>query len=215
MSLFNPKSVVDVGCGTGTFLKEFKINGVEQLKGYDGSWANEELLAENLNESEFEACDLEKSMEFEHKYDLALCLEVAEHLEESSADILIDNLTKSSDVIVFSAAIPGQGGQNHVNEQWLDYWRAKFDAKGFVVDDVLKPLLWNNQKIDYWYRQNIVIVRKSGYKYEKPEVENMLQNPIHEQLFTERTAKYNELKDGKARPKLYLKLFLKSIFNKS
>jgi 2-polyprenyl-3-methyl-5-hydroxy-6-metoxy-1,4-benzoquinol methylase len=212
MSFFSPQSVIDIGCGTGTFLKEFKKNGVKNVIGYDGTWVNQSLLNENLDESEFTTCNLEEPLSFDKKFDLAVCLEVAEHLAEKSADMLISNLTEASDVIVFSAAIPGQGGQNHVNEQWLEYWQVKFEAKGYVIDDVIKPLIWNNDNIDYWYKQNMVVARKSGYTYNRPQLENTLVNPINQELFTKRTLKYNYLKGGNERPKLYLKLFLQSIF---
>ena len=211
MELFNPKSVVDLGCGTGTFLKEFKTNGVATVLGYDGPWVNKTLLRENLLDSEVVICDLEDSLTVGAKFDLAVCLEVAEHLSPTSADRLVSDLVQMSDVIVFSAAIPGQGGQNHVNEQWLGYWQEKFENKGYVIDDVLRPIFWENDKIEYWYRQNIVVIRKLDYSYCVPKIQNVLKDPIHKSLFAERTQKYLDFKNGNETPKLYLKLFLKSI----
>jgi len=202
-SLFAPSSVVDVGCGTGTFLAAFKRSGIQVIKGYDGSWVNMDLLKDNLDESEFVPCDLEQNITFNQRYDLALCLEVAEHLSEQSADTLVQNLVASSDVVVFSAAIPGQGGQNHINEQWLSYWQGKFERYGYIVEDVLKPLLWNNEKIEYWYKQNMVVARTPDYSYNKPIVENTLKNMVHSDLLKERTAAYNDLKEGRGQPKMY------------
>ncbi|PCJ67576.1 MAG: hypothetical protein COA58_00125 [Bacteroidetes bacterium] len=211
--LFQPKSVVDIGCGTGTFLKEFKNCGVPKVFGYDGDWVNRDLLKENLEQSEFLSCNLEHTISFKEKYDLVMCLEVAEHLSEEAANILVDNLITAGTVLVFSAAIPKQGGQNHLNEQWLGYWTHKFEKKGYVVDDILKPLFWNNEKIDYWYKQNMVIVRPLDFKYSEILKTNVLKDVIHKDLFLERTQRYDTLRNGEQRPKLYLKLLLKSLIN--
>src|SRR5687768_14165313 len=131
VKLFNPKSVVDIGCGLGTFLHCFKLEGVKDVLGIDGPWVNKELLKKYLNENEFLERDLEKEILLEKKYDLVLSLEVAEHLAPESADIFIQSLISSGRIIIFSAAIPRQGGQNHVNEQWLPFWEDKFMRYGY------------------------------------------------------------------------------------
>jgi hypothetical protein len=95
-------------------------------------------------------------------FDLALCLEVAEHLPENKAPLLVDNLTSSSSVILFSAAIPYQGGTNHYNEQWLSYWIKLFNNKGYKEVDLLRPLIWDNVNIMPWYKQNIIIFCKDS-----------------------------------------------------
>ncbi|HLP51908.1 MAG TPA: methyltransferase domain-containing protein [Chitinophagales bacterium] len=165
MALAQPKSVVDMGCGVGTFLYCFKQNGVNRVLGLDGPWANKELLNKYLTPDEFKEVDLEKPLQnITEKFDLAVCLEVAEHLSESSADTCVKNLTNLSDVILFSAAIPQQLGQNHINEQWPAYWEAKFNAQGYEFHDVLRAPIWNNEKIWWWYRQNIFLVTRKGYQ---------------------------------------------------
>ncbi|MGB6269592.1 MAG: methyltransferase domain-containing protein, partial [Olleya sp.] len=112
LEYIKPKSVIDFGCGVGTFLKAFKENNVKDVLGLDGAWADRKLMSKYIEFDEFREVDLEKEIFLEKKYDLAVSLEVAEHLSESSADILIKNLTQSSDIILFSAASPFQGGQN-------------------------------------------------------------------------------------------------------
>jgi hypothetical protein len=87
-------------------------------------------------------------------------LEVAEHLPESSADTFIESLVAHGDVILFSAAVPGQGGQHHINEQWPEYWQQKFAKHGFYFHDTIRPLIWNNEKVNWWYRQNIFIINR-------------------------------------------------------
>jgi SAM-dependent methyltransferase len=164
MTMLQPKSVIDMGCGVGTFLYCFKQNGVNKVLGLDGPWANKELLNKYLTPGEFKEVDLEKPLNIGEKFDLAVCLEVAEHLSENSADICAKNLTELSDVILFSAAIPQQLGQNHINEQWPAYWEKKFNALGYEFHDVLRPRIWNNDKIWWWYRQNIFVVTRKGYQ---------------------------------------------------
>ena len=114
LEFINPKSVVDFGCGVGTFLKAFTEKNINNVLGLDGPWADKNLMANYLELENFKEVDLEKEIILDQKYDLAISLEVAEHLSESSADTLVKNLIQSSDVILFSAAIPFQGGQNHV-----------------------------------------------------------------------------------------------------
>ncbi|MBK7870830.1 MAG: class I SAM-dependent methyltransferase [Saprospiraceae bacterium] len=138
--VLNPQKVIDVGCGLGTFIRCFKECGAEKIIGIDGGWVDKSLLFQNISEPEFIEVDLERPFNIPEKFDLAISLEVAEHLSPNCADIFIKNLTQLSNVIVFSAAIPGQGGQNHVNEQWPDYWIKKFNTHGYIVHDVLRPI---------------------------------------------------------------------------
>ena len=153
----NPKSVVDVGCGLATWLKVFKDYGIKKVLGIDGNYVDKSLL--KISTDEFTSDDLTLPLKIE-RFDLALCLEVAEHLAPGAAYTIVKSLVKASDVILFSAAIPGQGGQNHLNEQWPSYWQELFAKHGYSFYDIIRPLIWNNDVIEYWYRQNIFIVSK-------------------------------------------------------
>lgn len=157
-NVVKPKSVVDVGCGLGDWLVEFRRLGVTEILGIDGSWVEKRML--KIPEDEFLTWDLEKPLRLKRKFDLVMCLEVAEHLSGNAAAILIHSLCNLAPVVVFSAAIPNQGGVGHVNEQWLDYWVELFKNKGYVMVDYLRPLLWNGKKIEWWYRQNMVFFVK-------------------------------------------------------
>ena len=159
MSKFNPKSVVDFGCGEGNWLAEFIKNdrNIEVL-GFDGDYVSRDRLSIGIDF--FKAVDLRTSIKLEKKYDLAMSLEVAEHIDEEYADQFIDNLVNASDHILFSAAIPGQGGINHVNEQWQSYWIKKFKERGYGVDYSIRKYFWNNNKINSWRRQNILFFGK-------------------------------------------------------
>ena len=158
MKLYHPKSVLDVGCGTGTWLKAFEEAGVADYLGIDGAYVKAGQL--EIPKEKFNAVDLRNSWDLKRKFDLVISLEVAEHLPDSSATVFVESLTRHSDTIIFSAAIPGQGGQHHINEQWPAYWEKKFAVHGFYFHDVLRPLVWDNAKIDWWYRQNIFLVNR-------------------------------------------------------
>lgn len=153
---YSINSVADVGCAYGAWLAEFKKQGVNDILGIDGSWVNtNELL---IPRERFQETDLEKNdFRVKKKYDLALSLEVAEHLSEEYSDNLIKQLTLISNRILFSAAIPGQGGQHHLNEQPPSYWKEKFERHGFEQLDILRPLFWEEERVAWWYRQNIFI----------------------------------------------------------
>jgi SAM-dependent methyltransferase len=148
-----PNSVLDVGCGLGSWLKVFENYGVTDYIGTDGTYLNLEMV--ECDKSKIKLLDLEKYQNFSRKFDLVITLEVAEHLNESSADEFVKTLINASDNIVFSAAIPFQGGMNHINEQWMDYWSYKFEKEGYKVYDIFRMKFWNEDKVDFWYRQNM------------------------------------------------------------
>lgn len=215
--VYKPGSVLDVGCGLGTWLKVSKDLGVPHVLGIDGDYVNRDLLRKYINEDEFKVCDLTKPFQLNTKYDLALCLEVAEHLPKSSADTLIESLTLHSDHILFSAAIPAQGGQNHLNEQWQSYWMEKFKALGYTPYDLIRPLIWENTKVDLWYRQNIVFYSKSEFPMGLDYA-----NIVVPDLWLERNEQFIEvqknlsnqllrLKEGKVGFFFYLKGLFKSL----
>lgn len=157
---FKPGSVLDLGCGIGNFLYSFKTAGVTDVLGIDGPWSKNSL--QMLSPNELLLQNLSEPINVSKKYDLAMSLEVAEHLEEIHADKIIADLTRFSDLIIFSAALPDQGGQNHLNEKWPSYWVEKFNAHDFVCFDAIRPLIWNNENIKFWYRQNIFIAAKNS-----------------------------------------------------
>jgi SAM-dependent methyltransferase len=181
--LLNPKSVLDVGCGLGTWLQAFQALGVNDVLGVDGNYVNRDLL--KIPQERFMPLDLTKTWTANRKFDLVISLEVAEHLEEKFADTFIKSLVKHGDVILFSAAIPRQGGQNHLNEQWLSYWLDKFNKLDFVMYDAVRPVFWNNKNVDVWYKQNMVIFCKAGHLLTSKleEISGRYVNVVHPELF--------------------------------
>lgn len=150
--LHKPKSVVDVGCGRGSWLAAAEILGSTELVGLDGSWVDpDQLMSPNIS---FKSMDLEKPLPLDGRFDLCLCLEVAEHISAERSKSLIGSLCGLSDVVVFSAAIPRQGGVNHVNEQWQSTWIDLFNAYEYECFDSIRPYFWESDEVEWWYRQN-------------------------------------------------------------
>lgn len=177
-----PGSVLDVGCGTGTWLKVFEDHGVSEILGVDGDYVNRSML--QIDDINFHAHDLRKPLDLKKKFDLVVSLEVAEHLPESADDVFVESLVRHGEVILFSAAIPGQGGQNHLNEQWPSYWQEKFRRFGFEFYDVIRPEIWLNKEVDVWYRQNSFLVCSKNVKQEYPIYKN--SDLIHPDYWLER-----------------------------
>jgi SAM-dependent methyltransferase len=153
--LIGPKSVVDIGCGLGEFLSVFYSNGVSDILGIDGPWVDTQSL--KIAVSHFQTANLEESLSLNRKFDVVISSEVAEHLPESKADTFVNSLTGLGEVILFSAAVPLQGGTMHINEQWPQYWAEIFKQYDFLAIDYLRPRIWNNPEIKYWYKQNMVL----------------------------------------------------------
>ena len=159
MEYISPKSVVDLGCGTGVWLAEFKRQGVRDILGVDGSHITASQLA--IHTDNFLAADLSQPLRLQGQFDLAMSLEVAEHLEPAAAEQLIDNLARLASVVLFSAAIPNQGGENHVNEQWPTYWAERFQARDYAALDPFRRFLWERTDVEWWYAQNMMLfIRK-------------------------------------------------------
>jgi hypothetical protein len=145
--------------------------GFGEIKGYDGVWVDKNSLL--IPKECFEVAELNKGIILSKKYDLAISLEVAEHLPVESADIFIETLTNSADFVLFSAAIPYQGGTNHINERWPDYWNNLFNKNGFIAIDCVRPRIWNDPNIASWYKQNIIL-------FVKREVSHLVKAAPHE-----------------------------------
>lgn len=150
------RSVVDVGCGTGGWLSVFAKHGVEKIVGLDGDYTDRRRL--DVDPSCFIAWDLNKPFGqlALGRFDLAMSLEVAEHLSPQRADGLVADLCNLSDVVLFGAAIVGQAGDRHINEQWQSYWVNKFRDRGYDPYDILRPAIWGAAEIPFWYKQNTI-----------------------------------------------------------
>lgn len=178
------KTVVDFGCGVGECLNVVKqCPGIEKVMGLDGEWVREHL---EIKQDEFLVCDLTQEINLREKYDLAISLEVAEHLPEKYAKIFINNLVRHADIVLFSAAAPYQGGTHHVNEQYPSYWEKIFSELHFSMCDCIRSQFWNDSRISHFYRQNIFIYCKSDLQHEILDIfkcEKKLTDIIHPDLW--------------------------------
>src|ERR1700730_4227194 len=166
--LFKPDSVVDVGCGRGTWLKAFKEKGASKLVGYDGMWNAQENMIDQL--IVFHGVDLNEPIciSDSERYDLAMSLEVAENFEPTSAKDFVESLTRLSDAVLFGAAYTKQGGTNHINEQPHTYWAKLFASHGYSPYDLFRPIFWGDDDIEFWYQQYTFLYVKKDTSVAKP-----------------------------------------------
>ena len=163
-----PRQVVDVGCGVGTWLRAAQELGSTTVRGFDGPWVTEEQL--EIPREYFHACDLVEAAtagtlpgtDGLATYDLVLSLEVAEHLPTAVAKDFVALISKLGERILFSAAIPYQGGVNHLNEDWPGSWNALFCEQGFECFDPIRARVWDNAAVEWWYAQNVLLFAKGA-----------------------------------------------------
>lgn len=197
-----PMRTLDFGSATGAWSEAGKTLGVATATCVDGPWVPEDLKSSSINR--FITHNLEVNFQAESfglNYDreaLAMCIEVLEHLSPSAGEALISVMCSLVDVVIFSAAYPGQGGVGHVNEQHVDHWANIFKRHKFNSYDVIRPRIWDDGKMPIFYRQNMVIfVRSNSHfeplfaKYESPvralihpEVYNKLLKNRHRTIFS-------------------------------
>jgi SAM-dependent methyltransferase len=172
--LISPRSVCDVGCGVGTWLRVWSELGVPDLYGIDGDYVDTKLLV--ISPKQFHGRDLRKPFSVERRFDLAMSLEVAEHLPSARAASFIADLTALAPVVLFSAAVPSQGGTDHVNEQWQSYWADLFRERGFTPVDVIRPMIWENVRVMRWYRQNVLLYCCEEFLHLYPKLSGLSSN---------------------------------------
>ena len=143
--------------------------GVTDVIGIDGGHVDQALLL--IPEPQFRSHDLESDIDLGRTFDLAMSLEVAEHLAPERADGFVALLTRLASVVLFSAAVPGQGGEHHVNEQWQDYWAGSFASRGYQLIDALRHKLWTVADVEPWYAQNMLLFVAPGVLAGSPQLQ--------------------------------------------
>ena len=180
LALLEPHSVCDVGCSHGAWLAVFKIHGVGKVLGIDGEYVEREKL--KIDPEEFLAADLEDGVPAADGFDLAVSLEVAEHLREQAAAGFVEGLVALAPAVLFSAAVPGQGGRGHANEQWPEYWRALFEQHGYVPIDCIRPSVWNLPDVNVWYRQNAILFAHRSLVESRPRLREAYERSVDRPL---------------------------------
>jgi SAM-dependent methyltransferase len=175
-----PHSVVDLGCGHGIWLETFARYGVGDYLGVDGDWVPQEAL--HFPPDRFVAARLDKPLRLDRRFDLAVSLEVAEHLPERGAKQFVRNVVEHAPCALFSAAIPHQRGTDHINEQWPDYWAALFAEHGYVVIDGIRPLVWSNAAVFPFYRQNMLMFATPETIAARPLLARDRERTVDEQI---------------------------------
>jgi len=150
-----PGMAVDLGGGTGAWCAAFKACGVHRVHCIDHPSARAGRML--IDDGEFQSADLGHDNVAPVGADLAICVELAEHLPASRADWIVEFLTKSAPVVLFSAAVPRQGGVHHVNEQFRWYWSERFASRGFEERDCIRHRILGDESIPFWYRQNLIL----------------------------------------------------------
>jgi SAM-dependent methyltransferase len=178
----SPRSVIDVGCGMGTWLAAFRTAGIEDVHGVDGDYVDQAQLL--IPAAVFEPADLTQPLNIKRRFDLVVSLEVAEHLPPHRAASFVADLAALAPVVLFSAAIPDQGGTDHVGERWQDEWAELFARHGLRPVDIVRPQVWNDENVEWWYAQNTLLYVPQDHALHAPALPLRL---VHPRLFQRRT----------------------------
>jgi SAM-dependent methyltransferase len=201
-SVVDVSSIVDVGCGPGSWLAAARDMGVPLLTGVEGEWAIEWFGENRTGACDFELANLEDELRLPATFDLAICIEVIEHLSPTRGESFVGDLCRCAANVLFGAAVPGQRGPNHLNTRWTSYWAECFAAHGYRPVDVVRPHVWGDDDLLVHYRQNpVLFVSEDVYAVTNRRALAMGPPPlaaldrVHPALFTKRS---NELRAATA-----------------
>ena len=201
-----------MGCGVGVWLKVFGEQGVLDFVGVDGPWIKNQKLM--IPKTQMFTHDLAEPLMLNRTFDLVVSLEAAEHLPREKAEIFVNSLVTHGDVVLFSAAIPGQGGTQHVNEQWPSFWEELFGKHGFVVVDCLRREIWDNQQVIFYYAQNIMFYINKTKLAKYPKLQAAYAGEKQKQLNIAHPILFEGILNANVSLVGSVKLFLKALKDK-
>jgi hypothetical protein len=156
---YQPKQIIDFGCGTGALAKAFACLGV-QVQAIDGYSEPDFSTHDNIRFTKLDLNDIDAVHEFlkqfDAKFDLAISIEVAEHLNPAVSSSFIEWMTSVADVIVFSAAVPSQDGDGHINCRSRSDWYQFIKKYDFTIADTLRQHFISNPNLGLWHKFNVV-----------------------------------------------------------
>ena len=190
-----PRSVIDVGCGVGTWLAQFRDLGIGDVTGIDGDYVERAML--QIPPAQFIAQNLNEPLHVGRRFDLATCLEVGEHLEPERSAGLVHDLVTLAPIVCFGAAVPYQGGTDHLNERWQDEWIEMFGHHGYRAIDLVRPQVWDRGDVAPWYAQNtlVYVAADVSLPAETPVGERIPPRVVHPEMFANRQARVLDIRE--------------------
>jgi SAM-dependent methyltransferase len=190
-----PRSVLDVGCGLGTWLQTARELGAGEVMGIEGPWLDRNAVV--IDPGLIQTLDLAQPFNLGRRFDLVICIEVGEHLHATAASNFVGSLVAHGDCVLFSAAIPFQGGHDHVNEQFLDYWVKLFAKHGYRPLDIVRGHIWEDESMLWWLKQNCVLFcsERAIEANEKLKKERDVLRPmsvVHPRVYAHRLVQSNQ-----------------------
>ena len=154
------RNAVDFGAGIGTWLDAACLAGAESALGIEGHWVEKSQL--RFAGAVFRYQDLNNTIELERRFDLAISVEVAEHVQPTGGPTFVDDVCRASDQVLFGAALPRQPGDGHINCRPHSYWAAEFQRNGYTGLDPFRAHAWYDTRVEPWYAQNCFLFVKEG-----------------------------------------------------
>lgn len=191
-----PRTVLDVGCGEGWWAAAFRADSGADVVGLDGGY----VAPQAFGVEEFCAWDLAEplptAIRGRERFELVVCLEVAEHLPAARAESFVADLCRLGESVLFSAAIPGQGGVGHENEQWPSWWAALFEGRGYEVTGALRCGIWTDERVEPWYRQNLLVATRSTARLWALLPDEPMLDVVHPAIYGWRLAERDAMAGG-------------------
>lgn len=213
--LFHPKSILEFGCGDGNLTRVLQKEGIS-ITALDGFSQPDFSKFRNISFHKLDLNNVETVNNFiktnGKKYDLAICMEVAEHLKPEVSENLIEWLASSADRVIFSASVTMQGGEGHINCRNRLFWNDLFEKKSFFLNDVIRKSIRKFPDVGIWYRLNTLVYEKKPEGLTLEDYKSLTYNLIESD--SEASSLFYKEKEEKER---LLKIFevdiIKLVFN--